>query len=195
MALAHVGCNVVVYGASPDAATLKVDQALAGQHGFAFKSVAPMSRAGCVSYIRCNWPRVRSRIGHNLFRMPSISNGWQIGPSVPELFRAARQANVDYYIVHLEQGAWVGARLLDLGYRVGFDLEDWYSEDLLPEARKQRPLRLLRDMERKLLLEGAHATCPSRAMRDALAQQYLRSPPAVVCNAFPWSERAPLMVY
>jgi glycosyltransferase involved in cell wall biosynthesis len=76
-----------------------------------------------------------------------------------------------------------------VGRRVGVDMEDWFSEDLLPEARAQRPVRLLRRLERDLLATGAHATCPSRAMSEALAAAYGCKPPTVVYNAFPLAER------
>jgi hypothetical protein len=189
MTLARAGFEVVVYGASPDLVKLDVDKALARRHGFAFKSVVATSQVKCIKRLQSIWPPIRTRLGNGLFRFINMPNRWQLGSCVPELLCAARTANADYYIVHLEQGAWVGARLLNSGCSVGLDIEDWYSEDLLPEARNQRPLRLLQDLERKLLTNGAHATCPSRAMSNALAQHYKCPPPAVVYNAFSWSER------
>jgi glycosyltransferase involved in cell wall biosynthesis len=69
-------------------------------------------------------------------------------------------------------------------------MEDWFSEDLPREARKSRPLQLLHDCERKLLVGSLHATCPSRAMSNALSSEFACDPPAVVYNAFPWSDRS-----
>jgi glycosyltransferase involved in cell wall biosynthesis len=69
------------------------------------------------------------------------------------------------------------------------DLEDWFSEDLLPEARRQRPVGLLRKLERDLLQHAAHATCPSQAMSVALSAEYGCPAPTVIYNAFPWSDR------
>ena len=83
----------------------------------------------------------------------------------------------------------MGAQLHRSGCRVGIDLEDWYSEDLPPDARRSRPLRLLRDLERKLLTRGAHATCPSRSMSVALAREFGCPQPTIVYNAFPWFYR------
>ena len=68
-------------------------------------------------------------------------------------------------------------------------MEDWFSEDLLPEARRKRPLHLLRSLEDTLLKRGAYAACPSHAMSAALAQEFGCAPPAVVYNAFSWSDR------
>ena len=92
-------------------------------------------------------------------------------------------------IGHQEVGAWVACALMDEGRAVGADMEDWYSEDLLPEARVGRPVGLLRSVR--------GATRPARPTRDdhvrgasaALADAYGGPPPTVVYNAFPWSER------
>ena len=68
-------------------------------------------------------------------------------------------------------------------------MEDWFSEDLLPEARKHRPLRLLEKLEREVLRHAVHATSTSQAMAEAMAKAYGCRPPAVVYNAFPWADR------
>jgi glycosyltransferase involved in cell wall biosynthesis len=68
-------------------------------------------------------------------------------------------------------------------------MEDWFSEDLLPEARRHRPLGLLRSLEREVLSRGVYASCPSEAMSAALAAAYDCPPPTVVYNAFAWSDR------
>jgi glycosyltransferase involved in cell wall biosynthesis len=71
-------------------------------------------------------------------------------------------------------------------------MEDWFSEDLLPEARKKRPLKLLRSVEGKLLREGVYKTCTSQAMAKALATEYGIDPPLIIYNAFAWSDRSNL---
>ena len=87
---------------------------------------------------------------------------------------------------------WVASELLRRGKRVGVDMEDWFSEDLLPPARASRPTRLLKRLERTLLTQGAFRTCPSNAMSEALAAAYQCAPPNVIYNAFPWSDRGKL---
>jgi hypothetical protein len=190
MSLAGAGFKVVVFGTSQNLNSLKHDQALARKLGFIFKSVRSTPRSSCSSRMQLALPRYRNALGRGIFRFCGFENRWQLGPYVPELLSAAENANADYYILHLEQALWVGGRLLSKGFPVGLDMEDWYSEDLLPEARKHRPLRLLRDLERKLLLRGAHASCPSRGMSEVLSQVYGCAPPVVIYNAFQWSERA-----
>src|ERR1035441_7234353 len=186
---ARAGFETVVYGASFDAGARETDEALADRYGFSFKSVVPVGEDGRKPELMSVWRRVRTRAGVDLSRYLHIENAWQLGPAVFELAKQARKAKADYYIAHLEQGAWVGPRLLRSGCRVGIDVEDWYSEDLPLEARKSRPVRLLRELERELLTTGAHATCPSRAMSEALAREFGCPKPTVIYNAFAWSER------
>jgi glycosyltransferase involved in cell wall biosynthesis len=111
---------------------------------------------------------------------------------LPELLREAANACADLYVAHSEQGLWAAEQLRLRGYRVGVDIEDWFSEDLLPEARRSRPTQMLRGLERAILDRGAYATCPSAAMSKALAREFGSAPPAVIYNAFRWSDRASL---
>lgn len=131
-------------------------------------------------------------MGRELFHRLGVQNRWQLGYQVPQLLAAARRIDARYCILHLEQALWAGIQLLKDGRRIGLDMEDWYSEDLLPEARKSRPLPMLRDLERRLLCNAAHTTCPSHAMSGALTQEFGCRPPLVVYNAFAWSERSRL---
>jgi glycosyltransferase involved in cell wall biosynthesis len=189
MTLATAGFDVVVYGSSPDRTGFAADQALARRHRFCFESAVSMSEIDLVNRLHSMWSRLRSRLSREFFRLMSVESRWQLGPLVSDLLRKAIAANADYYIVHLEQAAWVGARLVRQGRRVGVDMEDWFSEDLLPQSRKGRPIALLRALERELLRQGVHATCPSDAMSVALAREYACRPPTVIYNAFPWSDR------
>src|SRR6185437_1365919 len=118
-----------------------------------------------------------------------LSTRWQVGAAVTELFGSAMAARADYYIAHTEQGLWAGLHLLKAGRRVGVDMEDWHSQDLLPEARKERPVALLRKIERLLLRGASHVTSPSYAMSEELAREFGCDPPSVVYNAERWSER------
>jgi glycosyltransferase involved in cell wall biosynthesis len=188
--IARAGFKVVVYGACFDAGQRRNDEELANRHSFSFESVLPFGEDSLKRRLLATWRRIRTRVGVDLSRHLHIENAWQLGPAVVELAKQARKAQADYYIAHLEQGAWAGARLHRSGSRVGIDVEDWYSEDLPPEARKSRPLHLLRGLERELLTTGAHATCPSHAMSEALAREFGCPQPTVVYNAFPWSDRA-----
>jgi hypothetical protein len=179
MALSSDGYQVMLLGAELYPGARAADEALAGEYGFEFHTVGHPT----------SWLRLRHRLARELFRLGGIENAYQLGYFLPELLRAAEASSADYYILHLEQALWVGVRLLRRGKRVGIDMEDWYSEDLLPETRAQRPLRMLRRFERELLRGVAHSSCPSRVMSEALAREFGCRPPAVIYNAFEWRSR------
>jgi len=68
-------------------------------------------------------------------------------------------------------------------------MEDWFSEDLLPEARKGRPIGLLERYERQLLCRGSHSSCTSDAMAEALVERYGCRRPLTIRNVFPAKDR------
>jgi glycosyltransferase involved in cell wall biosynthesis len=134
-------------------------------------------------------PRLRSKAGQLAFSLLALENRWQMGQAVAGLARAARRSPADLFIAHSEAGMVVAKDLHLRGRSVGLDMEDWFSEDLLPEARRTRPLKLLRTTERYLLQNAVHSSCPSHAMSEALAREYGCRAPVVVYNAFPWDSR------
>src|SRR6185369_12705024 len=99
--------------------------------------------------------------------------------------RRARAFPADLTIVHNEVAHCVGVRLLDAGRRVAADIEDWHSEDLLPQDRLRRPLALIRATECALLQRAAHTTTTSHALASGLQARYGGQRPEVISNSFP----------
>lgn len=133
--------------------------------------------------------RFRSYLGKGIHRITGLENSWQLGLIAKILWQEARKQKADLYIGHLEEGMWAAEKLRQEGKRVGVDMEDWYSEDLLPEARKSRPIRLLKKLEKNLLCHGAYNSCTSEAMADALVKEYGCRRPMVIRNVFPLKDR------
>jgi glycosyltransferase involved in cell wall biosynthesis len=186
--LAKAGYEVTVLGGWFDPVLKQRDEKLQTMLPFRFVPVID----GAQDAARRLGPRVRGKLGSIAHRIGHIENRWQLGYAYSALRRAAYHREAELYIAHSEPAMAVAADLLREGRRVGVDMEDWFSEDLLPDARRHRPLRLLRSYEGKLLAQGAYASCSSRKMSEALAQQYRCQQPAVIYNAFPWSERRSL---
>jgi glycosyltransferase involved in cell wall biosynthesis len=86
---------------------------------------------------------------------------------------------------------YLGYRLIKKGKKVAFDFEDWYSEDLLNEARINRPLKLLKKAEAYALKNGAYVQTTSHVLADALANAYNATKPYVVYNTFNTSGVSP----
>jgi glycosyltransferase involved in cell wall biosynthesis len=107
-----------------------------------------------------------------------------LGPIGP-LLRSARRLPADLTIVHNEAPHWAGVQLMKQGRRVAADIEDWHSEDLLPETRLHRPLSLIRAVERELLTRAVYVTTTSRALAEGLHARYGGPSPEVISNSFP----------
>lgn len=187
-ALARDGWRVEVLGAWSDPVLKKHDEDFLATVRFRFTPVADTTKSPSAAL----WPRVRNKLGRMTHRYAGIQNRFQLGYIYPELRRAAFRQPADLYIAHSEQAMAVAVDLLRAGRRVGVDMEDWYSEDLLPAARQHRPVALLRCMEKKLLVGGAYASCTSDVMSNALAEDYGCNRPTVIYNAFPWADRQAL---
>ena len=182
--LSNAGYTVTVIGAWFDRGLKAQDLEMQKLLPFSFKPAID-STDDALLRLRLRASVKLGTIAHRFARVESTS---QLGYAYRGLRAASRQP-ANLYIAHSELGMDAAANLLREGWPVGVDMEDWYSEDLLPEARKSRPLRLLRNLEKELLTACSHATCPSRAMSEALAREFGCPQPTVIYNAFPWSDR------
>jgi hypothetical protein len=135
------------------------------------------------------WARGRFRLWRELLRWARIQNHRQAGLIVPEMLRHCLRNPADLYIVHNPDSLWVGAQLLGRGRTVAADIEDWYSEDLLPDDRRKYPVEDLQKWENYVLQKAVYASTTSNAMSKALADAYDCPRPVVIYNSFSWKER------
>jgi hypothetical protein len=182
--LANAGYAVTAIGAWFDRGLKARDLEMQRSLPFSFKPAIDATE-NAPRWLRL---RVSAKIGSIAYRLARFENRSQLGYAYSALRAASRQP-ANLYIAHSEAAMAVTTDLLHDGRLVGIDMEDWFSEDLPLEARKHRPVRLLRNLERKLLTLGGYSTCPSRAMSEALAKEFGCRQPTVVYNAFPWSDR------
>ena len=120
--------------------------------------------------------------------------GWETARalgSASALLRFARSFPADLTIVHTEIPIWAAQYLIRDGRRVAVDMEDWYSQDLLPDDRRTRPLRLLHEAEASALRRAAYVSTTSTSMAQALTEAYGGQRPIVLRNTFPLQPRPP----
>ncbi len=132
--------------------------------------------------------KLQRKLGLILWSKTRVANPWQIFYGTGHLSRAVARLDADLTIAHWEAAMPAAVRQMRRGKRVGVDMEDWFSEDLLPSARSSRPIGMLAGLE-KQLLHGVHSTCTSEAMADALVARYGCRRPVVIRNVFPSAER------
>lgn len=191
-ALSGAGHDVTVLGSWYIQSLKKRDQELLRNASFRFIPVIDLTDPGFAGSLVRFWCRARVKAARVAFRFLGLESASQFGYAAAALRDAALGTQADLYIAHSEVGLAAASELLRRGRRIGVDMEDWFSEDMLPEARAAQPFRMLREMERTLLRASAHSSCPSQVMSGALAREYGCRPPAVVYNAFPWTDRARL---
>ena len=183
-ALADCGIEVEVLGSGASPAYRPRDAKLTT--GKRWKFTGLMSDPSAVEKLIS---RAQRYLGNQAHRWLGWENHWQLGPMAELLLKEGRKRKADLYIAHSEAGMWAAEQLRKDGKRVGVDMEDWFSEDLLPEARRARPIRLLKELEKNLLCHGVHSSCTSEAMADALVEAYGCRRPAVIQNVFPAKDR------
>ena len=187
-ALSEAGHRVTVLGPAVEEGLSALDAALVREGGFEHRVVVDL-RPGAPR-------RARHRVGRRLAIEAVARLGWErpeaLGYGVRATLTAARSLAADLTIGHQEVGAWVVRALMDEGRTVGADIEDWYSEDLLPEARVGRPVGLLKRCEAQLVRHARHVTTTSQALAEALAEAYGGTAPTPIYNAFPWADRTDL---
>lgn len=185
-ALARAGHDVTVHGVWFDPEFIERDRALANHDRWQFKPILDFQPKHRASNLRM---RLQSRFARECYRRFSAFSPELLNYGVRAKLQAARQAHADLTIVHSEDGLWIGQQLLKEGFRVGVDFEDWFSKDLLPEARVLRPIAHLETLENVLIQECRYCLTTSQIMADTMAETYRAPLPTVAYNSFPWRER------
>lgn len=184
-ALGEAGYRVRVLGASLDPWLKARDEKLLRSAAFEFQPVLDLTSRQPIERCQAIRGRAYTRVARAAHRLIGRESPYQLGPSVAALAKAARSTHAELYIAHMEPALFVARQLRAEGRKVAVDFEDWHSESLSPQARRQRPLCLLRSLERELLHCALFSLCPSQAMSRALARAYGCPPPLVLYNAFP----------
>lgn len=187
--LAESGYEVEVVGATLEPELLERDRQLCDNKPWTYTTLVDAGSSSWKERFEWLMARTRRRVAREAYARFKIETPSQLGYVAPEMFRHATNRPADLAILHLPQAMWVGARLIRRGRAVGVDIEDWYSEDLLPEDRKAQPVEALRRWEGAVLRGAAYSTTTSHSLSRALAAAYDCPPPAVVHNSFPLSEQ------
>ncbi|MDJ0531148.1 MAG: glycosyltransferase [Xenococcaceae cyanobacterium MO_207.B15] len=133
--------------------------------------------------------RLQGKIAKERYKRFQTFSPALLGYGARAMLKIATKTRADLTIVHSEAGLWVGNQLLNDGLRVGVDFEDWFSEDLLPEARVTRPIKQLKQYEARLARECKYCLTTSNSMAEAISQAYDAPKPTVIYNTFPGAER------
>jgi len=175
-ALAGGGHEVTVIGVCFDPMQAEIDKEMLSTRSWIYQAAADLRSHSL-------WHRGRARVGRTLLA-GNVRDPYALGYAVDRVLTSAIKQKADLTITHLEVAMWVGAKLHKRGFRVGVDIEDWYSESKA-ETNTSRA-RFLRALEQDILNRSVHATTMSHAMADALTVRYQCPKPKVVYNSVPY---------
>jgi glycosyltransferase involved in cell wall biosynthesis len=173
--------DVTVIGVCFDPPQADIEKQMLRSRAWRYLAAADLRPLSISSRLRWNYHRFRARWGRFC-----LSKGWpdpySLGYAVHSLLAATRGEKADLTILHLESGLWVGTHLKREGFRLGVDIEDWYSE-----SQPRNPARhdMLRRLETEVLPAAVHATTTSHALATALAGAYGIPKPVVIYNGDP----------
>ncbi|MDF5717772.1 MAG: glycosyltransferase [Rhizonema sp. NSF051] len=185
--LANAGHEVIVRGFWFDPELVRRDHLLMANKKWQFQPILdfqPHQRLRNLS------TRLRSSLSKEGFRLLGFFLPELLGYGTQMMLKVARQTCADLTIVHSEAGLWVGDQLLNDGFKIGVDFEDWFSEDLLPKDRVIRPIKHLKVLESRLARKCSYCLTTSDAMAEALIEAYQVPKPMTIYNSFPWAERS-----
>lgn len=191
IALSSAGYQVVILTTFNYQDLLVQDYKLIENTGIHLKCAVNMIPGKASRWYRFKERMIRRLAGELIARL-KLENVFVLGYGYRKNLRAAIREKADLYTCHQEVSTVIGCKLLARGNKVAFDLEDWYSHDLLPEANRSRPIRLLEKYEKIALQKGSLVYTTSHALAEALGKFAGTAPPKVLQNVFPISDREDL---
>jgi hypothetical protein len=139
-----------------------------------------------LNFINILFAKATLKLANLIYFIFGLCSNYQLIYWPKKQLEAILNSSTDLFICHQEVGLLLGTKLLDKGYRVAFDFEDWYSEDYLDA---KRPVDLLKKAEAKAIKYGLYVTTTSKALSSKLMLFY-SSPKHIIpiYNTFPLSQ-------
>lgn len=182
LALAAAGYQVTILTAIYSNDLLIEDMDLLADTAIQYKFYSDLRKPG----FRAFADRLVRRIATEINALLHIENKRSLGFGVNRLKKMCLAQKPALYIMHQEIATIIGCELIKKGYKIVFDIEDWYAEDLLPEARRKRPVQLLKISEKFALQKSTLCYTTSQAMATGMAAHYhVNRIPEVIYNSFP----------
>lgn len=181
-ALSAAGHDVVVTGVWFDPVEAELDQQMLKSRSWQFTPAADLRGTSFYSKAYRLWSRLRGKCGRVLLKH-RVRNANALGYAVSSLYQCAFRQRAQLTITHLEPALWVGLELRRMGFAIGVDFEDWYSEGSTETPLNIPSLQFYKDLERKILTCAVHVTTTTRSMANALQEAYAPRNITVIYNS------------
>jgi len=186
--LAAAGFDVTILTTFTYADLLEEDLKLIDTDKIKYKGIINMIPGQASSWYRFK-NRLERRIAGELIGRFNWENVNALGYDYNANLKAAIAENADLYTCHQEVSTVIGCKLIERGFKVAFDFEDWYSNDLLADANKTRPIDLLKKYEKFALNNSVLNYTTSESMAKGFANFANSIEPKILHNVFPLAER------
>ena len=180
LTLSKFGYDVSVVTSGYSKHFFQSDLSLIENHSIKMVYVSDLSKKDLHSFS----DRVLKKVGTLLVKYLNIETALALGYGLFRYYETCKLVNANLYICHQELGTYIGNKLCRLNYKVAFDIEDWYSKDLLQKAQKERPLKLLQKAESTALKNGIFCSTTSNILAKKLANTYSCELPHTIYNVF-----------
>ena len=168
ISLSQAGFEVKIISIFTSAAKRVLDNNILKDHKVELVAALNLIPSEC-AWFRRFYFRLLSKLAREVKLKFGIDTSFVLGYGQRAIKKKAIEINADLYIAHIDLCLYVGTRLCKKGKKVAFDMEDWYSRDyLVPE----RPVALLKALEKFAIESGVYCSCPSQAMAVALKKAY-----------------------
>ncbi|MDR6940404.1 hypothetical protein [Mucilaginibacter pocheonensis] len=180
IALSKAGYSITILTAIYSDKLLQEDLELLNHTTIRLHFYSDLSKGGFNSFMS----RLIRKLSVLLKTKLNMESRHSLGYNAIGLKKHIKNHRAHLYIMHQELATVIGSQMTEK-YKVAFDLEDWYSEDLLPGARKARPAKLLKQAEKTAIEKSACCYTTSKAMAKGLKTYYKTgNEPAVIYNSF-----------
>jgi hypothetical protein len=177
--LARNGYKITVFSLWYDSTMVKNEVELLDE-GIIYKAGIDITNKN----IKSAFHRVKRRLYRESTKILGTQSKHALGYGYKEFLKKLKEEKADLYIGHEEMSLALAKDLIEEGFKVGFDFEDFHSQDLLSKDRVYRPVKLLSSLENFILHNASYCVTTSDSLANQLAKEFNTNPPETVYNSF-----------
>lgn len=163
----EAGFDVSVRGMWHDPSLALEDGEIARSLGIDFEPLLDLRNRNAKTV----FARLMGKASRIWLKLTGRATASSFGLTAPLMLKEAKRLRPDLVMIHSEAGLWAGKVLLEKGFRVGVDFEDWFSEDLPASSRADRPVEALKELEHSLLHHSHAAFTTTQSMAGRMAEE------------------------
>ena len=177
--LARNGYKVILFGLWYDETILKNDFKLLDSR-ITYKPGVDIT----IRNVRSKAIRIKRRLYRELTKKIGIQSKHSLGYGYYGYLKKLKAEKADLYIGHEEMSLALSKDLINKGFKVAFDFEDFHSQDLLPKDRLYRPTKLLSFLEKFVLNKAVYSMTTSDSLAISLSIEFNTLTPITIYNSF-----------